>query len=195
MRPLIFVIALFALHPCLSGQGLDFYKENITLKIDSGFIYVSGIYYLRNNTKKGASLVYPFPVDPHYGKADSLLIVNLAAGEFIKPLKIGTGGAQFRVGPTLTGEVALQISYRQKLLASRAEYILKSTAGWKKPLDQANYQLILPANLRITKFSLPPQDSIVTDHEIVYTWYKQHYLPVENLIFEFVKRKQVQTPG
>ena len=88
----------------------------------------------------------------------------------------------------ITGDQAIQISYRQKLLGNRAEYILKSTIGWKKPLDQASYQLIVPSGIRISSFSIAPQDSIVTDGEVVYLWNKYHYMPSENLIFEYTNR-------
>jgi hypothetical protein len=82
-------------------------------------------------------------------------------------------------------EIIIQASYRQKLLGLKAEYILKTTIGWGESLRQANYQLIVPANIKVYEFSLQPQDSIITKSEVVYYWTKYNYLPSGNLIILF----------
>jgi hypothetical protein len=188
MRFFISVISFIVLNIAASGQGFTFYKENITLKIHRGCFYVTGVYYFRNDNSKTEALIYPFPVDPLYGAVDSLFIFNTTTNQVIKPLKTGLDGMAFKVDFSKLREQVIQVSYRQTLLDHRAEYILKSSIGWKKPLDQANYQLIVPLDMRISRFSIFPQDSIVTDHEVIYTWKKQNYFPSENLIFEYVNR-------
>jgi len=80
----------------------------------------------------------------------------------------------------------IQISYRQKLLSTSAEYILQSTIGWRKPLDQANYQLIVPKNIEIINFSIIPDNSVDYTTEMVYFWEKYNYLPPKNFTFEFL---------
>jgi hypothetical protein len=106
----------------------------------------------------------------------------------VTPLKTDLHKTVFNLDFGHTGDQVIQISYRQKLNGNRAEYILKSTIGWKKPPDHASYQLMVPSGIQISNFSVTPQDSIVTGQEVVYLWNKYDYMPSENLIFEYIKR-------
>jgi hypothetical protein len=171
-----------------SSQGLNFYKENITMKIDPGYFHVTGIYYLKSDRIANEILVYPYPVDSLYGAVDSICIYNMTTNKLVKPLKTDSYKTIFNIDFPQAGEQVIQISYRQKLTGNRAEYILKSTIGWKKTLDQANYQLIVPSAFQISNFSIVPQDSIVTSQEIIYLWNKNNYMPAENLIFSYLTR-------
>ncbi len=170
------------------SQGLSFYKEIITMKIDRGYFHVTGIYYLRSDRKTSEVLVYPYPAGPLYGAVDSVSIHNLTSDKPVTPLKTDKLNTIFNIDFSHAGDQEIQIYYRQRIAGNRAEYILKSTIGWKKPLDHASYQLIVPSGIRISSFSIIPQDSIATDREVVYLWNKYHYMPSENLIFEYTNR-------
>lgn len=170
------------------SQGLSFYQENITMKITKDFFHVTGIYYLRNDKKSSEILIYPYPVDSLYGPVDSICIYNMTTHKNITPLKTDLYKTVFKLDFSDPGDLVIQISYRQKLNRNRAEYILKSTIAWKQPLNQANYQLMVPSGLQISSFSMTPHDSIVTDQEVVYLWNKFNYMPTENLIFEYKNR-------
>ena len=185
MLKVFLVLALIIPFNNVFSQGFSFYKENITMKIEKDYFYVTGIYYLKSDRSKSETLVYPFPVDSSFGAVDSIFVFNLTTNENIMLKKIKTNYAVFKIDFSHNSELMIQIAYRQKLLATRAEYILESTISWKKPLDQANYQLIVPSNMHICKFSIPPQDSIITKKDIVYYWEKFNYMPSENLIFEY----------
>ena len=158
------------------------------MEITKGYFHVTGIYYLRSDRNSNEILVYPYPVDSLYGAVDSIYIYNLTTDKKVTPLKTDLYKTVFNLDFPSPGDLVIQISYRQKLNGNRAEYILKSTIGWKKPLNQANYQLMVPSGFQISSFSMAPQDSIVTDQEVVYLWNKDNYIPSENLIFEYKKR-------
>jgi len=185
MLKLFFSCALAIAFYNVSGQDFNFYKENITMKIEEGYFHVNGIYYLKNESRKVKTLVYPFPVDPLYGKVDSFYIINLKTNEIIEPLQTDVSNAVFKIDFSNHNELAIQVSYRQELLSSRAEYILESTIAWKKPLDQANYQLIVPNSIERVTFSIPPGDSSVYEDERLYFWEEFNYMPTGNLIFDF----------
>jgi hypothetical protein len=186
MRSFFLTSLLILFVACVSGQGFRFYKENITMKIEKEYFHVSGIYYLKSDGNKSEVLVYPYPVDSLYGAVDSICIYNMTNNPVIKPLKTDRDKTVFTLDFSHSPDQEIQISYRQKLRGNRAEYILKSTIGWRKPLDQANYQLIVPSGMHISKFSILPQDSIVTSQEKVFLWKKYNYMPSENLIFDFI---------
>ena len=185
MRKVLLII--FLISPFINGfgQGVSFYKENITMNIERGNFYVSGVYYVKSDKKKIETVSYPYPHQLSYGEVDSIYIFNLTTNEIIMPEKTDINSTVFKMDFSNNNELMIQISYKHKLLANRAEYILKSTISWKKPLEQANYQLIIPSNLNVYRFSIPPQDSIITNKKVVYYWEKHNYMPVENFIFEY----------
>ncbi|MCK9398930.1 MAG: hypothetical protein M0Q51_02900 [Bacteroidales bacterium] len=187
-KTLLFLIFLIS-YSIGFGQDISFYKENITMKIEKDYFYVTGNYYLKTNGDKLATLVYPFQVDSLMGEVDSIYIFNLTANEPVEPLSNRRDGIVFRADFGDNTELLILISYRQKLSGNRAEYILESTIGWRKPLDQADYQLIIPDNLKVVRFSIPPDESILTDTERIYYWSKTDYMPTGNMVFEFIDNK------
>ena len=84
-------------------------------------------------------------------------------------------------------EQAVQISYRQKLLGTQAEYILRSTIAWKKPIEIANYELIMPKAIKLVKSQIAFDHFTDTGKEIVYYWEKRDFMPSENMIFLFTE--------
>ena len=181
-------LVLFIIHYSLfilPGQEVSFYKENITMKIDNDFFYVTGDYFLKTDKDSSIVLVYPFPVDSLYGEVDSVIIFNMNGNKPFEILSKKKNGVVFRADFGKEKELHILIAYRQKLLGNRAEYILESTASWRKPLEQADYQLIVPADLEITRFSIQPDTFMEAGEEMVYYWTKKNYMPRVNMIFEF----------
>ncbi|MCU0370819.1 MAG: hypothetical protein MUC31_05345 [Bacteroidales bacterium] len=186
MRHLILLFTVhFFLFPVF-GQDISFYKENITMKISNGYFYVTGYYYLETTGDRSVALVYPFPVDPFYGDPDSILVFNLTTDQPVDLLESKDEGVVFTAEfGEYSNELQLLISYRQQLLQNQAEYILESTAGWRSPLQQADYQLIVPKGMEIIDFSIPPDEVIQADEEKIYYWSRKDFMPRANMIFEF----------
>ena len=185
---LTILVPLFTLHSSLFtiyAQDVSFYQENITMKIEPDFFYVSGTYYLRTVSDSSIVLFYPFPLDSLYGEVDTLLIFNLNTNTKSEPLENRPNGSVFRVSFGNEKETAILISYRQKLLGNRAEYILTTTASWRKPLEQADYQLIVPDSLHITSFSYTPDKSQPIENEIIYYWSRRNFMPDRNMVVGF----------
>jgi hypothetical protein len=149
--------------------------------------YVSGTYYHKGNSNTNYLLMYPFPVGSVYGKPDSIFIFNLTDNNKIEFEKKSEGLLVFKIEFQSVNEIALQISYKQELLGHRAEYILETTRSWREPLFKADYQLIIPDSLKISRFSILPDDSHKTGNEIIYYWTRTNYMPLENMVFEFEK--------
>lgn len=185
MQRCLYLLALLFTFLNLSGQEVSFYKENITMKIDQGYFYVTGNYYLRTTGDKSITLVYPFPADSLYGEADSIFLYNLSSNRPIDSMVRKKNSILFKAYFGDIAEIIILISYRQKLLGNRAEYILESTKGWGKPLDQADYQLIVPDSKQVLSFSFPPDDSLHTNVETIYYWTRTNFFPTRNMIFEF----------
>ena len=165
---ILFIIhfSLFVIH----SQDVSFYKENITMKIENDNFQVTGDYFLKTTNDTSIILFYPFPVDSLYGEADSIIIININKNnsEEVEILSQKKIGVIFRADFGNEKEIHILISYRQKLLGNKAEYILKTTAGWRKPLEIADYQLIVAPGIEIVDFSMPPDSFMETGEEKIY---------------------------
>jgi hypothetical protein len=187
MNRFLFII-LITLSLGVSGQKLSFYRENITMKIQGQQFYVSGTYYFRYNLTDKKLLYYPFPTGDQFGNPDSVFLFDLTNNIQIEPMEQDNSGLLFLVDFSKCSEISVQISYKQPLLGNQAEYILETTKVWGKSFDEATYQLIIPTSISITRFAIPPNDSIITDMEKIYTWEKYNYMPERNLVFEFEEK-------
>jgi hypothetical protein len=185
VKPMILFIAWVIMCACGAAQELSFYQENIFMRLEPGNFFVTGHYFLKGEPEKNYVLTYPFPVDKSYGEVDSLLIMDLNTGRFIEPLSRKPSGILFKVEFGDTSDIVIQIFYRQKLPGTRAEYILTSTLGWKKPLERANFQLLLKPDIHITGFSIPPDDSAKSTTEQIYYWFMKDFMPEKNMVLEF----------
>jgi hypothetical protein len=188
MKKRFLFFALIALSLGVSGQQLSFYRENITMKIQEQQFYVSGTYYFRYNLTDKKLLYYPFPTGDQYGNPDSVFLYDLTNNKPIEPMKQDSSGLLFLVDFSKSSDISVQISYRQTLLGNQAEYILETSKVWGKPFEEASYQLIIPANIVITRFAIPPGDSIITNPDKIYTWEKYNYMPEKNMVFEFEQK-------
>jgi hypothetical protein len=186
MVRLIFIICSLAV---LSFEGTAqnalFYKEHITFKIEGGYFYINGQYYLKNNKplKEQIELFYPFPTEPIYSLADSLLIYNFNKDRKIIDYKRMSNGVLFNI--ELDSVTIVFISYRQQLKSNTARYILTTTQQWGKPLEEVTYELITPIELKITSFSYLPDKQDIIDNNIIYFWRKENFMPLKDMIFTF----------
>jgi hypothetical protein len=56
---------------------------------------------------------------------------------------------------------------------------------WQKPLEKAEYQLIVPQDISVAGFSIPYHKSVTGTSETVYLWNFENYMPESDLIFRF----------
>lgn len=184
LRSILIFFSFIILTPAFA-QDLNFYKESISFKIEEGWFYVSGEYFLKSTDSSKKLLFYPFPTDSIYGEVDSVLIFDLSREEKIEAFKISDRGLYFNFMADSLVKTRLQISYRQKLLGNRAEYILLTTRAWGKAFEKANYQLIVPPGIEVTGFSYSPDKKVRIDGETIYFWTKYSFMPDKNMILTF----------
>jgi hypothetical protein len=185
VRTILLSTLVLLISEVVSSQNVDFYKENITMKIDEGKFYVSGTYFYRSVSNESQPLYYPFPDDERYGPVDSIYIFNISLNKLVEPQDRNAKGFLFDVDFNDEGEAEILIFYRQLIPGERAEYIIETTQLWDKPLDVATYQLIIPGDITVYRFSIPPDDSIHTEDEKLYTWERYRFMPDRNLVFDF----------
>jgi hypothetical protein len=168
------------------GQRADFFKEDLTFHLDGTYFRVEGFYWFANQSDKpvNSEIYSPFPT--HAGdQIDSIRVYNISAGRETGFNREEKFGISFMLHLAALDTVLLQIKYRQKLHADSAVYILKTTRGWGKPLDDAEFKLITPDSLKIKKYSYPPDQSYKLDKLRIYLWKRTRFMPAEDMIFHF----------
>lgn len=183
MHRLVYIVLLSTCAPAFA-QRLNFYKEDITLRLDCNHLSVEGYYWFANSSKVTISseIFYPFPFDAG-GLIDSIGVLNLTAGEETRFKKEEQFGISFFVAVESSDSVLLQINYRQQLNSDSAVYILKSTKNWGKPLDVAEFKLITPDSLTIKQTTYPPDELFEMAHRKIYVWRRRHFWPEHNMVF------------
>jgi hypothetical protein len=177
---------LFVLSSVALAQKADFYKEDITFRLDNLYLQIEGYYWFSNNSGQPVEnqIYYPFP---YYAGAeiDSIRVYNLSAGRKNGFVGEGKYGISFPLHLAAYDTALFQIKYRHELTADSAVYILKTTQGWGKPLEQAEFKLITPDSFLIKKFSYPPDEIYMMEGYKIYRWKKQNFMPAEDMIFYF----------
>jgi len=168
------------------AQRADFFKEDITFRLDSTHIDVEGIYWFLNNNNKPvfSEIFYPFPVSSG-SEIDSIRLFNITAGQKTKYNLESDNGISFNLFIPPQDTVLFQIGYRQKLNVDSAVYILRSTQAWGKPLQHAEYKLITSAAFRIKDFSYQPQKVYNIENKKIYYWELKNFMPSKDMIFTF----------
>ncbi len=180
-------VLLFLLLLCylpLFSQNLEFYKEDLSFEVKNHTFYVKGIYYFANISDKplSSAILYPFPIDKtEYGAVDSVSVIDVNTNKAVK-CKIDSIGAYFYIYLDPYMSTKFQISYQQKILKNKCEYILLTTKTWGKPFEQANYQLTL-TDASIASFSIPPDSSSISKNTSRYFWDKHNYMPNANMVY------------
>jgi hypothetical protein len=176
----------FLLCSCAYGQRADFFREDITFRLDGIHLDVEGYYWFSNNSDKSIAtdLSYPFP-NFSGEKIDSIRVYNISAGRKTGYNLDGTNGISFSLFIAPHDTALFQIGYRQKLGGDSAVYILRTTQGWGKPLNHAEYKLLVPDSLVIKDFSYPPVKSYEIQGERIYYWTMEYFMPARDMVFHF----------
>jgi len=183
MKKLFFLIFLSSI---ILGQRADFFREDITFRIDSNYFDVEGYYWFTNHSDKSirSNIYYPFP-NSSEGEIDSIRLFNISAGQQTNYNNERDTGISFNMYISPHDTVLFQIGYRQKLKGDSVVYILKTTKAWNKPIDLAEYKLIIPASLLIKEFSYTPDKYYEMENQKVYYWKKENFMPESDMVFYF----------
>jgi hypothetical protein len=165
---------------------VEFFKEDITLSVDDSIASIRGIYYFRNNTDKDAPfpISFPFYVDslslfPHSISAyllDSLKTVMLNYKIYPKANSIGLAI------PLKPRSVTIwHLDYSQRIRSPRATYIITSTASWHKPLEEAIYRFVTPADFDSVSVWPPADSTRDSSGYKIYLCRKQNFLPKKDM--------------
>jgi hypothetical protein len=184
----LFLIILFLLSLKVSGQEIEFFREDLTFQLDTSLFIVDGDYYFRNTARKPAFMTfwYPIPNPDKDTRLDSALIFDFTKNIFLTPEKRSDSGFYFKL--TFSGNEIkkVKIFYRQSHNGRQASYILTTTKYWKKPLEEANYSLITDKQgIIIDSLSYQPDKSFIAGDNVIFEWKRKNLMPEKDFTVWF----------
>jgi len=184
---IVFISTLLLIAILGFSQGLEFYREDISFKLENQIFTVDGVYYFCNTSSDTVrhDLLYPFPEDKTYLEVDSIIIVDESTGSELSFISSNflKKGVYFYLELLPYSTTKIRICYEQKITGNKAEYILTSTNAWGKPFEVVNYELYVAPEYENLELSYPP-DSIDEDKGTYY-WQKWDFMPDRNFIIRF----------
>ncbi len=169
-----------------SSSPLEFFKEEVALTVGDSSSAVSGIYYFRNNTNNVSrvTIMFPFFVDSQNPYPDTIA-AYVANGADTTRIDVKSQKDQdavsLRIPLTPQGVTIWHLDYRQKILGTKATYILISTAAWGKPLEDATYRFIVPSSFADVH-TWPEADSIFDNGQTrEYLAHRTNFMPGQNM--------------
>ena len=172
----------------LDTQNLRFCRERIEIELNGDYCVLNGTYYFKNEAKSAMEqiLFYPFVISRELPYPDSISVWEAATNQRVEYSR-SDDGISFRVSVPAQSFSVYKVSYRQRTPTAYMEYILTTTADWRKPLEIAEYQIKVPRNLALVYLSLPGVSSSKRGGESIYYVRKEHYMPAANIIVRWTE--------
>jgi len=168
-------------------RPVEFYKEEISLSLDTNRVRIECVYFFRNNTTNDISLplVYPFVVNDSTAIPDSVNIYYMENKKKI-PLAYEFNPDSNAVRLVLSlpaGESRTWMAdYSQQISGCQAEYILTTTAAWKKPFEKASYKFDIPENLDVSYIYPPVNQTVYEAGRKRLSCTFNNFMPTENMV-------------
>jgi len=190
MRIFTFIFFLIIISLETQSQNIDFFREDLTFKLNENKFEVEGNYYFRNNLNRPLrlKLKYPFPNDSIFGEINSVQCIDLTDSSSTISF-IEQDYMMFKISIPANESKTYRISYHQNLKSNKASYILTTTNRWGKAFEQATYELSVE-NLIIDSLSYIPDKVEVFDDSSKFYWQKENFMPDRNFEVFFHKKQQ-----
>ena len=183
------VFLFFLLLGCLGvhSQRLDFFREDLTFQIDSTYFTVSGQYYFRNNTSSQQRnlISYPLPRLTDGSLFDTIMVFSEENPATPLELHFQDTLVSFSIGVEPGSEKQITIFYSQRHNGNYAKYILTTTKYWGKPLQLAEFKLVVPEYINIKSCFEPPDKISVFDDTSIYRWTRRNFMPAKDFEIRF----------
>lgn len=188
------VFLFFMLLSCLSvySQRLDFFREDLTFQIDSNHFTVSGQYFFRNNfdSQQQTLINYPLPRLTENSLFDTILVFSDDDPTVPLPLYIHDSLVTFNITLPPGSVQPITIIYSQRHNGNYAKYILTTTKYWGKPLQLAEFKLVVPDYINILNCFESPDKISEFDGVSIYQWMRQNFMPAKDfeIWFEIIPK-------
>lgn len=182
-----FTLFFFLLSSFALGQDIRFFKEDITFRLSREYFVVDGYYWFSSLSDHGADrlIYYPLPVAGKTSSVDSVDIFDITNGVQPKISDRTEYGFSFVLKIAGHDTALCHIVYRQKVTGDSAIYILRSTQAWEKPLESAEYKLVIDDSIEVTRFSYDADRIYDIEGKKIYLWRQSDFMPDQDFVIHF----------
>ena len=175
---------------CASGQKVIFFKEYIAFRLSTEYFYVDGTYWFSNPSDRGTKrlIYYPLPMAGKISSVDSVDVFDITHGIQPRISDRTETGFSFILRTAGRETTLYHIAYHQKISGDSAVYILRSTQAWNRPLDYAEYKLLVEDSVVTTGFSYSPDKVYDVEGKKIYLWRRGNFMPDKDFIIYFKSR-------
>jgi hypothetical protein len=168
--------------PEVRQPQVRFEREFIRVVVKANGIRVEGTYVFANDSPAplAAPLFYPLPVDSLHPWPTSIGVYS-ADGEEVEFSRSRPDGVRFRVELPAGGHGSVRVVYEQPSLDGSACYILTTTSAWHRPLERADFEIVVPAGVEIESMAYEADDVVVRENDRVYILTREQFMPAKDL--------------
>ena len=175
-----------------SVAGIVFQKEAITATVTAcDTLEIRGVYFFVNSDTSTMSTViyYPLPVDSVFDYPHYIMVTDLSNKRNVEYMKKKEGVTWKQViSPRSTDSVL--VVYRQKTRKAKGRYILTTTRNWKRPLERADFTVIIPSDITLTYWSLQSDSVSMRNGTITYHSFQKNFFPDRDMLLEWQCEKK-----
>lgn len=183
------VIALSNVAYTQTREAILFQKERIIVSVMTDRVLIRGEYTFVNmsSVSRSPRVFYPFPVDSLHPFPPN---ISVTSGDKRIPFKTAENGIYFTIKLLAESAANLNVSYEQPCLVPNACYILKSTAYWQTPLEEADFEIRIPPGIELKNMSYAADKVVKNQDTLVCAFTRKNFMPVRDLCFEWDKKKR-----
>ncbi|GEM_PF-761980 len=182
MKKVFLLILYFSMIISLRAGGIRFFRETITITVADSFCTVEGIYYFKNTSRSARTIpvLYPFKIESNLPYPDSVNIVNLNDSAVVA-FNRTSEACSFSLSLPARSVTRFKVFYRQATPARHMTYILTTTRHWKSALLRADYYIIVPRRLKLSRLPFKKMKKMLSRGNTIYYIQIKNFLPVKNL--------------
>lgn len=185
----ILVVVLSSQHS--AAQSIQFAREEIAVNVGGSSCWLDADYYFANHGSMAAgwSIYYPLINTDTLPFPDSIMVADASTGGALAFEK-SANGVLFFLNIPPEGTRKIRVRYHQQTPAERFEYILTTTKAWGRPLERADFHIMVPDSLQLTSCSPAFDVKDKIEHATVYAISRYDFMPASNLVVQWKRRTQ-----
>jgi hypothetical protein len=176
--------------------GIRFVRERIRVGIRPAGIGVEGVYVFRNELPEPVTvpLFYPFPVDSIH-PWPTWIVVCSQEGDDLPFSRPRSDGILFRVTLPADGIAAVRVAYEQPSLDHAGCYILTTTSAWERPLEVAEFEVIVPGEINLEAMAYDADELTREQDAEVHRFTRHRFMPTRDLCVRWSVGRTRPRPG
>jgi hypothetical protein len=184
-KALSVILILLAFSLLCAKARPNFDTEQLVFTLSDSLLVFEGVFGFSNlsNEEIRQSIYFPIPFDETQMIHEDASVTWEESGEALMMKSIDPG-LWFGLDLPARSMKLVKISYKQKLKAQRARYVLLTALDWPTPLAYASYEVVLPNEAQITRYPFATEDMTLTAGGSLF-WEYFDYRPTDDFVIEW----------